>query len=278
MMPETHLRRRFKNFPPAADAVYVTPTVIPPHQVRPDPWDLEALATVWRWEGVVRRVLPRAIAEGDLEIRFQAVFDVRSNVPVIRGYEAYTRFPQAPRIPTRLWFATAEQIGLGDELVTLVGSQALARLGRLPRASVLFVNATPGTGLTLTDIIPRETAQRVVFDIPGESFRDGRDLEMLELVRSHGVGVAFDEGPVATDTLERLADAGNSLDFVKLDVLAGVDEPSLGEMTRRVSDWCHRRGIFVVAKRAEHVKEIEELRSWGVDWAQGYALARPMPI
>lgn len=278
MVPETHLRTAFKNPPPAADSVSVTPTVIPPHQVRSDPRDLEALATVWRWEGVVRRVLPKAIAEGDLEIRFQAVFDVRSNVPVIRGYEAYARFPQAPRIPTGLWFATAEQIGLGEELVTLAGTRALTRLGRIPSTSVLFVNATPRAALALTDIIPKEVAQRVVFDIPGDSFSDRRDREKLDLIRSHGIGVAFDDGPMAADTLDRVTDADNSLDFVKIDVLAGVDEPSPGELIRALADWCHQRGIFVLAKRAQHVREIESLRSWGIDWAQGYALARPVPI
>lgn len=268
--------RRFKNFRPEADSVSVKAPVLPPHQVRSNPRDLEALATVWRWEGIVRRLLPRVLASGDLEVRFQAIFDVRSNVPVLRAYEAYARFPAAPLIPPGLWFATAQHMGLAVPLSLLAGRTALGSIHRLPPTTVLFINTIPDAAVRLAAGVHEDTLSRIVFDLPASSFSDHTTGAAVDLVRQAGVGISFDDEPVAHDTLARLSACEDRLDFVKVD--AHCDCTDLESTTRRLADWCHRRGIFLVAKRAESVEELEMLRDAGVDWAQGHILSRDVSL
>lgn len=261
-----------------ADGLSVKATLLPPHQVRSNPRDLEALATVWKWEGAVQRLLPGVITANDLDTSFQAIFDVRGRVPVLRAYEAYARFPSAPRIPTGLWFAAAARMGLETHLSMASGKAALARLYRIPGTALLFVNASPEVARRLLEFVPTAAIGRVVFDLPGHSFGKADVAPTVDFIRETGAGVCFDDGPMAPDTLDRIAAVGDRLDFVKLDVLSGLSGTSLTAMMRRVSDWCHRRGIFLVAKRAEHMTELCELRDAGVDWAQGHTLSHPIDL
>ena len=98
----------------------------------------------------------------------------------------------------------------------------------------------------------------------------------MDMIRLAGVGVSFDDEPVADDTLDRVAACGDRLDFVKMDAHCG--DTDLVTTTRSLADWCHRRGIFLIAKRTETIGEVDLLRSAGVDWAQGHALSHPIPL
>lgn len=267
---------KFKKFWSGADSVKVKASVLPPHEVRSNPRDLEALATIWRWEGITQRLLPRVLATGQIEARFQAIFDVRSSVPVLRGYEAYARFPAAPRIPAGLWFSTAERVGLSEPLSLTAGRVALRHLDRLPSTTVLFVNTQPEVAAILASDLPESVAARVVFDIPGAAFDRAETAGAVEFVRACGVGVSFDDEALAGDSLDRVAAAEGLLDFVKIDAL-NTTESSL-EASRRLSSWCHRRGVFLVAKRAEGMSELDQLRDAGIDWAQGHILSRPVNL
>lgn len=268
--------RRFKNFSPGADSVSVKASVLPPHEVRSNPRDLEALATIWRWEGIVRRLLPRVLADGDIEARFQAIFDVRSNVPVLRGYEAYARFPAAPRIPAGLWFSTAGQLGLSLPLSLAAGRVALSHLDRLPDTAILFVNTDPGVAATLAADLTEHQAARVAFDIPASSFGRAGTAAAVQFARACGAGVSYDDEPLGEDTYERVTACEGLLDFVKLDALHTT--PATLDATKHLSDWCHRRSIFLVAKRTEDMSDLEVLRRSGVDWVQGHSLSRPIAL
>src|SRR5690606_3962953 len=263
----------FKFRPPAADASIVETPVLRPHHIRSDPRDLEALATIWRWEGKVQDLLPRVLEKGEIDVRFQAVFDIRATVPVLRGYEAYARFPTAPELPTGLWFATAARMGLAEELSVATGRKALQVIDRLPGTAVLFVNTIPEAVCTLAAEVPEDTRGRVVFDLPASSFAD-EEFQVADL-HSAGIGVSFDGEPLAEGNLERLKASGASIDYVKVDAID--DGGSLGAIAE-LAEWCHRNRIFVVAKRVESSEEVDRLRYAGVDWIQGYAFGSDVTL
>src|SRR5690606_16609679 len=184
-----------------ADPESVETPVLRPHHIRSNPRDLEALATVWRWEGIVQRLLPRVLETNDIETRFQAVYDVRPWVPVLRGYEAYARFPAAPEVPTGLWFRTAEHMGLGRELSLAAGRTALTTLRRIPRTAVLFVNTFPEAMADLVEAIEPDSPGRVVFDVPAYSFNGCDVTGQVDSVRHAGMGVSFDGAAAVTRSL-----------------------------------------------------------------------------
>ncbi len=224
----------------------------------------------------MRRLLPRVLASGEIEASFQAIFDVRSTVPVLRGYEAYARFPAAPRIPAGLWFSTAKRMGLSMPLSLATARVALGQLAHLPQTAILFVNTQPEVAASLAAELSAHSAARVVFDFPPSAFGQAGTDSVIEFVRSCGVGVSFDDEPFGEDTIERIATTNGHLDFVKLDALNTT--PATVEATRRLSVWCHSRGIFLVAKRTEGMADLEMLREAGIDWAQGHVLSRPASL
>lgn len=223
----------------------------------------------------MQRLLPRVLESNQIETRFQAVFDIRPSVPVLRGYEAYARFPAAPDIPTGLWFATAEQMGLGFELSVASGRTALEVVDRLPRTTVLFVNTIPEAMGALAAEIDRQSLGRVVFDVPASEFGGSAIADEIASAREAGIGVSFDGEPLDDDTFAKVTECSDHLDFVKLDAVH--ETVSVGTM-RRLADWCHRNGVFLVAKRVESLDVVDRLRDAGVDWAQGHALSHDIEI
>lgn len=223
----------------------------------------------------MQRLLPRVLETNDIETRFQAVYDVRPWVPVLRGYEAYARFPAAPEVPTGLWFRTAEHMGLGRELSLAAGRTALTTLRRIPRTAVLFVNTFPEAMADLVEAIEPDSPGRVVFDVPAYSFNGCDVTGQVDSVRHAGMGVSFDGEPLDDDTFAHIVACKDHLDFVKIDAIDGTDSV---EDIARLADWCHRNGVFLVAKRVESTNHLERLRQAGVDWAQGHALSHDVPI
>ena len=46
----------------------------------------------------------------------------------------------------------------------------------------------------------------------------------------------------------------------------------------RGSAWCHEAGINLVAERVETARDLLTLAEVGIEWAQGYSLARPTEL
>jgi len=71
------------------------------------------------------------------------------------------------------------------------------------------------------------------------------------------------------------------VDALKIDgmfVKDMLDDPIDYEMVKSINDIGHVMGLETIAEFVENEQVAEELRAIGVDYAQGYALGRPMPI
>lgn len=253
-------------------------TAFLPHQVRTSPHDLEALARLWRWEGTIRENLPRVLASGDITILFQAIFDVRGRFPLLTAYEALARFHVTRGIPTGLWFSVAGKIGLGLELELATARKAVALVDRLPEEALLFVNASPAVAPILVDSIPPQVWARLVFDLTCTAAADPHYGWVSQDLRKRGVGIAVDDIPVADDLLSDLDRGSERPDYLKVDLVSGLYGES-GQMSlSRTAEWCHANGVTLIAERVERITDLHALRDLGIDWAQGYSLARPTEL
>jgi EAL domain-containing protein (putative c-di-GMP-specific phosphodiesterase class I) len=71
------------------------------------------------------------------------------------------------------------------------------------------------------------------------------------------------------------------VDFLKIDggLVRDMADDALDEaMVRSINDIGHVMGIATIAEFVESDAILARLRSIGVDYAQGYALQRPLPI
>src|SRR3954449_9612360 len=75
----------------------------------------------------------------DLTLVFQPIVDLAA--ATVAGYEALARFPGAAG--PDVWFAAAEDAGVGAELEALALHKALAAVDALPPNTFLIVNVSP---------------------------------------------------------------------------------------------------------------------------------------
>jgi len=153
-----------------------------------------------------------------------------------------------------------------------------------------FVNFTPTSiydprnCLQNTFEIIREVglpASRVVFEvIETERVNDTNHLKsILETYQEHGFEVALDDLGAGHSTLSLLGELRP--DFVKLDMdlVRDVDKNHFkGEVLHRIIDLSQSFDIKVIAEGIETQGELDWLTQKGVDYVQGFYLARPAKV
>lgn len=238
-----------------------------------------ARARVWEWERTVRDLLPGVISNGELVCLFQPIYELRAGVPLSRGYEALARFPNAPRIPIELWFRIAHATGQGVELELAAANKAIDSLIRFPHSAFLFLNASLATADVLARSLSPGVASRLVIDIPYSSGLELRSRQVFEDLRAIGAKVSIDDVPVYD--LEYVTQQLHGLrpNYMKVDVNAGLsDNTTRMAQLAKGSAWCHEAGINLLAERVETARDLLTLAEVGIEWAQGYSLARPTEL
>ena len=106
-----------------------------------------------------------AVREGDPQILFQPIYRLADLK--IAGVEALSRFMSEPRRSPDLWFADAEEAGMGAALELLAVRKAIAAAAALPPSLAINLNISPKTLISakvaesLTGIDPK----RIVIEI-----------------------------------------------------------------------------------------------------------------
>jgi diguanylate cyclase (GGDEF)-like protein/PAS domain S-box-containing protein len=106
-----------------------------------------------------------------------------------------------------------------------------------------------------------------------------RSSQFIGAIKEHGARIALDDfsgGLAAFAILRRLP-----IDYLKLDGGFTTDlgnDPINRSLLGSINEVAHLLDIRTVAERIEDEERIAQLRSAGVDFAQGNALARPQPL
>ena len=196
------------------------------------------------------------------------------------GVEALARFPGHPRPGPDAWFTSALRDGRGVALEEVALRAALALLPQLPADLRLTVNLSAVAllrgsvqALLLDDPDPRLvvelTEHEQVLDYPAL-------LDALAACRDAGIGLGIDDFGAGHSSLRHVLHL--EPDVVKLD-LALVQ--GVGSCERRQAlvesmlGFCRRTAAILVAEGVEHADDLQALCQLGVEYAQGYFLARP---
>lgn len=247
--------------------------------------ELEAQAAVERAAHAAReRRLARvesALTPGALSIVFQPIVDITTGDVV--GAEALTRFSLEPTQPPNVWFAEAADVGRGVELELVAVSAALDGLARLHGDVFLSANASPATAMSdeLVELLGRHDAARVVIELTEHDRVPDYDALVARLgsLRALGSRVAVDDTGAGYASLEHLLRL--SADILKLDIALtrGIDhDPVRRSLAAALVAFAADVGSIIIAEGVETAEELRALRDLGVEWAQGYHLARPAPL
>lgn len=234
-----------------------------------------------------REVLKRIIVREEIDILFQPIVSL-SDLAVF-GFEALSTTRGGSGIEgAEMLFALADEAHLATQLDRVCRRRALAEARRWLAGARLFINTNPRT---IEEIGTRDDPLAYLFQGSGVNPR-GVVLEItersaigniaafeatLDQFRSAGVGVAVDDagaGYASLNTIARLKP-----EFLKFDMalVRDIDKDRVKqELLATVQDLARRVNARVIAEGIETPAEFETLRSFGVDYGQGYLIGKPM--
>jgi EAL domain-containing protein (putative c-di-GMP-specific phosphodiesterase class I)/CheY-like chemotaxis protein len=225
----------------------------------------------------------RAVLDGGvLHMVFQPISHLATGSTV--GVEALARFRTEPSRPPDVWFADAEDVGLGAELELAAVRAALARVPELPAGTFMSVNASPATAMEpeMLDLMASDAiGPRVVLELTEHSrVADWPALvRKLDDLRRQGVRIAVDDAGAGYAGLQQIVSLRP--DVIKLDIhlTRGIDEdPVRRAMAASLVAFALETDVTIVAEGIETHAELDTLRRLDVTWGQGYLLGRPGPL
>ena len=213
-----------------------------------------------------------------LRIHLQPIIGLQTGT--VWGLEALARFPGHPQPGPAAWFRSAIKAGWGPALETVALCAALDVLDSLPEEMTLTVNLSPATLLRrdVTDLLLDGQPARLLLEITEhEPVHDYEALlRPLSGLRSAGVRIGIDDFGAGHSSLRHVLQLAP--DVVKLDIsiIQQVDvDPSKQALVEAMLAFCARVGAVVIAEGVEEPGELVSLLELGVQFAQGWFLARP---
>ncbi len=236
--------------------------------------------------------LPDAVALEQFELHFQPCVDLRTGRPV--RAEALVRWnhPRLGQIGPDQFIELAELSGAIQPLTRWVlreGMIATTRWRAAGHPIGLAVNLSV-RNLYDPELVPYVAQELSISQVPaGDLVLELTETELMDdpgLAREIftqlgdlGVGTAIDDFGTGYSSLTYLRDL--PLQEVK------IDRSFVSEMHRRSEEFTivrsmidlgHNLGLKVVAEGVEHADDLVLLRRLGCDLAQGFHLARPLPL
>jgi EAL domain-containing protein (putative c-di-GMP-specific phosphodiesterase class I) len=224
----------------------------------------------------IRSILDR----GTVDVEFQPMFDL--NDCKIVSLEALARFWTEPMRPPSAWFAEAAEVGLGAELELAAITSAVERLAEFPPDVSLALNVSPATALDrrFVDLLI-DVAPRLVIEITEHAQVDDYDALKVALapLRQRGAKLAIDDVGAGFANLRHILRLAP--DIVKLDLSLTSEiarDPAREALASSLVGFAAGVGASIAAEGISSDEDLALLRSLGVDYGQGFYLARPSPL
>jgi EAL domain-containing protein (putative c-di-GMP-specific phosphodiesterase class I) len=213
---------------------------------------------------------------------------LRMSDRTVLGFEALTRGPRGSGLEgADTLFGGAEQHGLMVELDRLCRQQALLNSGRIPSNAKIFVNTLPATirdpqfrGKPLIDFLQRAQVapDRIVIEITEKLVIDNYTLfrEAMDYFIALGINFAVDDvgsGYSGLESIARLKPLFLKIDMnLVRDVHASVANRVI---IRAIISLGEGIGSGVIAEGIQSEDEMKCLQDMGIEYGQGFLLARP---
>jgi diguanylate cyclase (GGDEF)-like protein len=250
----------------------------------------EALDVVIRQRQKLRRALHASLETDDLKLVFQPIEPCVANVDgkkVPRKMEALLRWdePELGAVSPALFIPVAEESGLIMPLGRWVLLEACRTALAWPDAAIVCVNVSVQqilAGDLLQDVnralaISGLPASRLQIEITESVFSQDIDrvCGVLEQVRQLGVTLAIDDFGTGYSSLAYLRHL--PVDVIKIDrsFIQDLDQGARKLLVAMVS-MARGLGFRIVVEGVETAEQQNLLMAMGVDYLQGYFIARPM--
>ncbi|MFF5075761.1 EAL domain-containing protein [Actinoplanes sp. NPDC000266] len=240
-------------------------------------------------ESATRREIAAVVAADRLRLYAQPILDLALNE--ITRHEILVRVldengrPQPPAA----FLAVAERLNEIEAVDLWVVERSLALIGQGPQTSHHQINLSgrtlsrPGLAEFVIGAFGRYGVdpRTITFEITESAAVDNlaAAAEFAAGVRSRGCGLALDDFGTGHSSLLLLKYL--PIDLVKIDgdFVTGLRGSAFDRIVvQHVVHMCRELGVRTAAEFAEDAATVDLLRDMGLDFAQGYAIARPMPM
>ena len=233
-----------------------------------------------------------AVASGQLLLHYQPTLGLHTNRIV--GVEALVRWPHPTRglLYPHTFIPLAERRGLIPPLTRAVLELAMMETVDLRSGDdPLTVSVNVSAHDLLDDTFPervlglcavhRFPPSALVLEITETALiaEPARALTAVQRLRAGGVHIAVDDFGIGYSSMAQLLEL--SVDEIKLDrsfVSGAATDPRALAIVRATVDLTRSLGLRLVAEGVETETTLSLLRDLGCDIAQGYLIARPMPV
>lgn len=236
----------------------------------------------------INESLKEIIMTEAIDTHFQPIVNLRDGS--IFAYEALSRGPKgSPMESPLMLFGIAEKANLNFELDRLCRRKAIQNAKGLGPNQKLFVNTFPTTmhdpefkGDVLQNLLNSVnlTGSNIVFEITERFAIENYALFQREQAyySSLGFGLAVDDIGTGYGSLEAIANLKPEYVKVDISIVRDIHQSNVKqELLKAVTDIGRKVRAKILAEGIETKEELEVVRALGVDYAQGYKLARPAP-
>jgi len=240
--------------------------------------------------------ISRAVEEDRLELFFQPIIGIGDPKDKLPGhYELLLRMrdEKGELVSPNQFIPAAERYNLMSTLDRWVIREALSKLA--DRSSdgdaryTLAINLS-GTSLSedrfLEDVIKELTKQKlprgaICFEITETAAISNlsRVVHFMNSVKKLGCKFSLDDFGTGLSSFTYLKNL--PVDYIKIDghFIRNVAEDPIDEsMVKAISEVGHAMGIETIAERVETKQVLEKLGTLGIEYAQGYYIARPASV
>jgi diguanylate cyclase (GGDEF)-like protein/PAS domain S-box-containing protein len=245
----------------------------------------------------IEHELRLALERGEFSLHYQPMIDLTTTSVV--GVEALIRWqsPTRGEVPPSRFIAVAERTGLILELGEFVLTEACRQAARWGRElgtaapDVTWVNVSakqlsaPGFGAAVRKALesaglqPDRLGLELTESAIVESGVNGeRARAELESLHRDGVRIAIDDFGTGFSSLGQLRHF--PIDVIKVDrsfVQGSQEDSKDATITANLISLAHALDVVAVAEGIESRSQLEALRDFGCDQAQGFLFARPAP-
>lgn len=241
------------------------------------------------WPATIKPVvyhLQEIIRKKNISIVYQPIVGIKTGE--ILGYEALSRGPKNTKFSSPdILFPLAEKNGVLYSLEKLCREQAIKKAQDFGNKSKLFLNINPQvindpkfTGGMTKELLKETgfTPQNLVFEITERtSIKDFVSFKnVLNHYRRQGYSVAIDDAGAGYSSLQAVAEL--KPDYIKIDtsLIRNIDQDPVKEaLLETFVLFSKKINAKLIAEGIERAEELEKLKELGVDFGQGFFLAKP---
>jgi diguanylate cyclase (GGDEF)-like protein len=229
----------------------------------------------------------RLLKEGRIRTLFQPIVSLSDGS--VFGYEALSRGPIGTRLEgADALFSTAAERGVAAQLERICRFRALANASGIPPGCYLFLNISPRVFEERNEALSRDVVdqnrlaqERIVLEITEKQAIEDFDLFKRTLLHYNrqGFKVAIDDAGAGHNSLRAVTEVRPH--YIKLDIALVRDidrDRAKNALVSAIIIFARRIDAKLIAEGIETVEELATLIEIGVEYGQGFLLARPSAV